>query len=57
MIEDLLKNISTIYIAYGVTDFRLRTPSLCRLVESKFKLSPYKGSAFIFWCDHVGCIV
>ncbi len=48
MIEDLLRNIGTIYIAYGVTDFRLRTPSLCRLVESKFNLSPYRGQAFIF---------
>ncbi len=48
MIEEMLKNISTIYIAYGVTDFRLRAPSLCRLVESKFKLNPYKSDAFIF---------
>ncbi len=48
MIEDLLRNINTIYIACGATDFRLRTPSLCRLVEGKFKLSPYKGSAYIF---------
>ena len=48
MIEDMLKNISEIYIAYGVTDFRLRTPSLCKLVETKFKLSPYKCQAFIF---------
>lgn len=36
------------YIAYGVTDFRLLTPSLCRLGESKFKKSPYKGQVFIF---------
>lgn len=48
MIEDLLKSIETIYIAYGVTDFRLRMHSLCRLVENKFKLNPYKNEAFIF---------
>lgn len=47
MIEDMLKNISNIYIAYGVTDFRLRTPSLCKVVEEKFKLSPYKSQAFM----------
>ena len=41
MIEDLLRKVDKIYIAYGVTDFRLRTPSLCRLVENKFKVSPY----------------
>ncbi len=44
----MLKNVRTIYISYGVTDFRLRTPSLCRLVESRFKLNPYKSEAFIF---------
>ena len=48
MIEDMLKNISEIYIAYGVTDFRLRTPSLCKLIETKFKLSPYRSQAFMF---------
>lgn len=48
MIEDLLRKVGTIYIAYGVTDFRLRTPSLCRLVEDKFKVSAYKHEAFIF---------
>lgn len=48
MIEDMLKNILTIYIAYGVTDFRSYTISLCKLVESKFKLNPYKRKAFIF---------
>ncbi len=48
MIEDMLKNVSEIYIAYGATDFRLRTPSLCKLVESKFKLNPYRNQAFMF---------
>ena len=47
MIEDMLKNVSSIYIAYG-TDFRLHITSLCKLVESKFKLNPYKSDAFIF---------
>lgn len=46
MIEDLLRKVDKIYIAYGVTDFRLRTPSLCRLVENKSKVSPYKHEAF-----------
>ena len=48
MIEDMLKNVSSIYIAYGETDFRLHITSLCKLVESKFKLNPYKSDAFIF---------
>ena len=48
MINDLLRNVSTIYIACGSTDFRKRTHSLCNIVRSKFKLSPYKKAAFIF---------
>lgn len=48
MINDLLRNVSTIYIAYGVTDFRKRTHSLCNIVKSKFKLNPYSNVAYIF---------
>lgn len=48
MIEDMLSKVTTIYIAYGVTDFRLHIPSLCKLVENRFKLNPYKKQAFIF---------
>ena len=48
MINDLLTSVSTIYIAYGVTDFRKQIHSLCNIVESKYKLSPYKKEAFIF---------
>ncbi|MEG0873579.1 MAG: IS66 family insertion sequence element accessory protein TnpB [Clostridia bacterium] len=48
MINDLLKSISKIYIAYGVTDFRKQTCSLCNIVKSKFNLDPYDMSAFIF---------
>lgn len=48
MINDLLSSVSTIYIAYGVTDFRKQIHSLCNMVESKYKLNPYKKEAFIF---------
>ena len=48
MINDLLKSVETIYIACGVTDFRKQIHSLCNVVESKYKLSPYKKEAFIF---------
>lgn len=48
MINDLLRSVSTIYIAYGVTDFRKRTHSLCNIVKNKFNLNPYKKEAFIF---------
>lgn len=48
MLEDMLSKVSTIYIAYGVTDFRLHASSLCKLVETKFKLNPYRHEAFIF---------
>ena len=48
MINDLLKSVSTIYMAYVVTDFRKQIHSLCDIVQSKYKLNPYKKEAFIF---------
>ena len=48
MINDMLKSIDIIYIAYGVTDFRKQIYSLCEIVESKFNLNPYSRAAFIF---------
>ena len=48
MLNNLLKNVSTIYIACGPTDFRKQIYSLCKVVENEFKLDPYTGTAFIF---------
>ncbi len=48
MINDLLKSVSTIYIAYGITDFRKQIHSLCNIVKSEFNLNPYSKTAFIF---------
>ena len=48
MINDLLQNISKVYIAYGATDFRKQIDSLCLEVKSKFHLNPYEKAAFIF---------
>ena len=48
MINDLLRSISTIYIAYEVTDFRKQIHSLCDIVQNEYKLNPYKREAFIF---------
>ena len=48
MLEHLLKNINAIYIACGVTDFRMQTNSLCAIVRNKFKLNPFDKIAFIF---------
>ncbi len=41
MINNLLEKVSTIYIAYGVTDFRKQIYSLCKIVETKFNIDPY----------------
>lgn len=48
MLNAMLKDIGTIYIAYGPTDFRKQINSLCDIVQTKFKLDPYNKSAFIF---------
>lgn len=48
MINDFLRSVSTIYIAYGVTDFRKQIHSLCDIVQNKYNLNPYKKETFIF---------
>ena len=48
MINKLLSDISTIYIAYGATDFRKQISSLCAEIKARFNLNPYKNVAFIF---------
>jgi len=48
MINKLLSDIQTIYIAYGTTDFRKQISSLCAEVKTRFHLNPYKNVAFIF---------
>ena len=39
MINDLLKSVSTIYIAYGVTDFRKQIFENCKLYFSRYTKS------------------
>lgn len=48
MLEDFLKSVNNIYIACGVTDFRMQTNSLCTMVRNKFNLNPFSKTAFIF---------
>lgn len=48
MLNDLLKSIDKIYIAYGATDFRKQIHSLCSIVQNKYQLDPYVKVAFIF---------
>ena len=48
MLIDLLQTVDNIYIAYGTTDFRKQTSSLCNIVKYHFKMNPYDRSAYIF---------
>lgn len=48
MILDLLQSVNKIYIAYGPTDFRKQTSSLCSIIKDNFKMNPYDKSAYIF---------
>lgn len=48
MILDLLQSVDKIYIAYGATDFRKQTSSLCSIVRHTFGMNPYNKSAYIF---------
>ena len=42
MINKLLSDVSTIYIAYGATDFRKQIASLCAEVRARFNLTRIK---------------
>ena len=48
MINNLLKEIKTIYIAYGSTDFRKQIYSLCSIVQNQYKMNPYDKAAYVF---------
>ena len=48
MLTDLLKSVDKIYLAYGATDFRKQTSSLCSIITNTFKMNPYNKSAYIF---------
>ena len=56
MINDLLQNVDKIYIAYGATDFRKQTSSLCGIVRDIFKMNPYDRAAYIF-CNKKRCFL
>ena len=48
MLNDMLKSVNKIYIAYGYTDFRKHTASLCNMIQNVFGMNPYNKSAYIF---------
>ena len=49
MLNDLLKSIDKIYIAFGATDFRKQIPALLQLVQDEYKKNPYEKCAYIFF--------
>ena len=49
MLNNLLKDIETIYIAYGPTDFRKQIDGLCSIVKEKYHKNPYEKACFIFY--------
>ena len=48
MLNDLLSSVDKVYLAYGATDFRKQTSSLCSIVQNIFHRNPYDKSAYIF---------
>ena len=48
MLNNLLQSVDKIYIAYGATDFRKQSSSLCSIVRDTFKMNPYNRAAYIF---------
>ena len=48
MINDLLRSVSKIYVAYGATDFRRQINGLTHIVQNQFQMNPYESVAYIF---------
>lgn len=48
MLNKLLEEIPTIYLVYGITDFRKQIASLSNMVKEQYKMNPYKKVAFLF---------
>lgn len=48
MLNNMLKEVNKIYIAYGATDFRKQIYSLSSIVKDTYKMDPYDKSAYIF---------
>ena len=48
MLNDLLSSVDKVYLAYGATDFRKQTSSLCSIVQNTFHRNLYDKSAYIF---------
>ena len=48
MLIDLLQSVNKIYLAYGTTDFRKQTSSLCNIIKNNYNMNPYDRSAYIF---------
>ena len=48
MLNNLLKDVKTVYIAYGYTDFRKQMQSLYSLVQDKYLKNPYENACYIF---------
>ena len=51
MINDLLRSVKTMYIAYGATDFRKQIYSLIHVVEKEYNLNPYKKDIAVVFCN------
>ena len=43
-----VRNVSKIYLAPGVTDFRKSINGLSQIVQNEFELDPFQSSLFIF---------
>ncbi len=48
MINNMLKDIEQVYIAYGAINFRQQIQSLCHMIKEKFELDPFSKVSFIF---------
>ena len=51
MLARMTQDAEAIYIACGVTDFRMQITGLVSLVQSKFSLNPYSPASVYLFCN------
>ena len=51
MLNDLLKSVTTVYIAFGATDFRRQIKGLMEIIQAEHGMNPYASNTCYIFCN------
>ena len=51
MLNDLLKSVTTVYMAYGATDFRRQIKGLIDIIQAEYGMNPYANNICYIFCN------